>query len=59
MACGNIFVFTLNQARPHFDDRHRAAKAAVHLRKLQTDIAAANDDQMLRHESPRPSSSSC
>src|SRR5688500_10658385 len=41
---GNVLVFTLNQARPHLDDRHLAAEAAVHLSKLQTDIAAANDD---------------
>ena len=44
---GNVFVFTLNQPRSHLDDRDLAAEAAVHLRKLQTDIAAANDDQML------------
>src|SRR5918996_2336266 len=44
---GHVFVFTLNQARPHLDDRDLAAKAAVHLSELQTNIAAANDDQML------------
>ena len=44
---GNVFVFTLNQARPHLHDRDLTAKSAVHLSKLQTNIAAANDDQML------------
>src|SRR5262245_362140 len=43
---GNVFVFTLNQPRSHLYNRDLTAKAAVHLSKLQTHIAAANDDQM-------------
>ena len=45
---GNVLVFALDQPRPHFDDRDLAAEAAVHLSELQTHIAAADDDQMLR-----------
>ena len=32
------------------DDRHLAAEAAEDLRELQTDVAAADDDQVRRHE---------
>ena len=44
------FIFTRNQSWPGLDDRHAAAKATVGLCKLQADIAAANNDQMLRQK---------
>ena len=47
---GDIFVFAMHQARPHFENRHLAAKAPEHLPELQADIAAAHNDQVLRQE---------
>src|SRR5438093_7380420 len=44
---GNVFVFTLNQSRPPLHDGHLAAKAAIHLGKLQSHVTAADDDQVL------------
>ena len=44
----NVFVFALNQPRPHLDDRDPTAKAAIHLTKLQPHITAADDYQVLR-----------
>src|SRR5258708_202854 len=37
---GNIFVLTRNEAWPDLHDRHLAAEAAVHLAKLESDVAA-------------------
>src|SRR5436309_5923243 len=42
---GNVFVFAFNQARPPLHHGDLTAEAAVHLSKLQPDIAAADDDQ--------------
>src|SRR5439155_20700252 len=47
---GNVFVFTLNQSRPPFHNGDFTAEAAVHLSKLQSHIAAADDDQVLGQE---------
>src|SRR5213595_4255035 len=44
---GNVFVFTVNQPRPPLHNGHLTAEAAIHLSKLQSHIAAADDDQML------------
>ena len=44
---GNIFVFARNQPRVSLQDGDFAAEAAVHLPKLQADVAAADDDEML------------
>src|SRR5437868_15378482 len=44
---GNIFVFTVNQPRPPLYNGHLTAEAAIHLSKLQSHIAAADDDQVL------------
>src|SRR5881227_2254812 len=44
---GNVFVFTLNQSRPPLHNGDLTAEAAVHLSKLQSHIAAADDDQVL------------
>src|SRR5438309_7644844 len=49
---GNVFVFTFDQSRPPLHDGHLTAKAAIHLSKLQSHIAAADDDQMAGHEVP-------
>jgi hypothetical protein len=38
----NIFVFTHDQTRPHFNDGYAAAEATIHLGKLQPDIATTN-----------------
>src|SRR5207248_5066181 len=43
----NVFVFTVNQARPPLHHGNPTAEAAVHLSKLQSHIAAADDDQVL------------
>src|SRR5437762_18183 len=43
----NIFVFTVNQSRPPLHNGHLAAEAPIHLGKLQSHIAAADDDQVL------------
>src|SRR6516164_1160541 len=43
----NVFVFTLNQSRRHLDNGDLTAEAAVHLSKLQPNIAAADDDEVL------------
>ena len=45
---GHVFVFTLNQARPHLDDGDFASKPPEHLPELQPDVAAAHDDQVPR-----------
>src|SRR2546421_4215733 len=44
---GNVFVFTVNQSRPSLHNGHLTAEAAIHLSKLQSHIAAADDDQVL------------
>ncbi len=46
----HILIFALDQARTFFDDGHPGPKAPVHLAKLEADVAAANDDQVLRQE---------
>src|SRR5215475_10125038 len=50
---GNIFVFSPNQTRAHFYNRDFTAEAAVHLRKLQSDITSAYDNKMLGQEIDR------
>ena len=44
----DFFVLARDEARALLDDRHLRAEAAVHLRELQPDVAAADDDQVLR-----------
>src|SRR5438093_8832630 len=44
---GNVFVFTLNQSRPPLHHGDLTAETAIHLSKLQSHIAAADDDQVL------------
>src|SRR6201987_969083 len=34
----------------HFDDRYLAAKAAIHLAEFEADIAAADNDEMVRQK---------
>src|SRR4029078_9284477 len=45
---GNIFVFTPNQARPHFANRDVASEPPIHLTKFQPNITSADDDEMFR-----------
>ena len=44
---GDVRRFPLDQAVAGVDERDLAAEAAVHLRELQPDVAAADDDQVL------------
>jgi hypothetical protein len=47
--CGrDIFIFAMNQTRPHFDDCDFTAKTAIHLSKLKAYVAAAYNQQMPR-----------
>src|SRR5690606_19029418 len=45
---GYVHVFTRDEAGALLDHRHLAAEAAVHLRKFKPDIAASDDNQVLR-----------
>src|SRR6266436_9819225 len=47
---GNVFVFAVNQPRPPLHNSHLTPEAAIHLSKLQSHIAAADDDQVLGQE---------
>ena len=42
----DVGVLAAHQLRPMLDDRHAAAEAAVSLGEFETDIAAAEYDQM-------------
>ena len=53
-ASRHVLVLARDQARPFLDDRDLAAEAAVHLRELEPDVAAADDDEMPRHASRAP-----
>ncbi len=44
---GHVLVVAANEAIAHLDHRDPAAETAVHLRELETDVAAADDDQVL------------
>src|SRR3954453_9726252 len=46
----HVLVLARDQPRRHLDDRHARAEAAVHLAELEADVAAADDDEVLRHE---------
>src|SRR5437868_7312815 len=41
---GNVFVFALDQSRRHLHNGDFTAETAIHLRKLQSHVAAADDD---------------
>ena len=45
----NPLVLAGDQARPLLDDRDLGPEAPVHLRELEPDVAAADDDEMLGH----------
>ena len=45
---GNVLVFARDEARRHLDDCHLAAEAAVDLGELESDVAAADNDQVRR-----------
>src|SRR5262249_14205972 len=44
----SVGVFARHELGAPFDDGHAAAEAAIDLRKLEADIAAAEHDEMLR-----------
>ena len=48
--CRDVLVLALDQAGAHFDDGDLAAEPPEHLAEFQTDIAAADDDQVAREE---------
>ena len=54
----DVLVFAADQPRRLLDDRHLGAEAAVHLRELEADVAAADDDQMPRQRG-RARASTC
>ena len=53
---GDVGVLAGDQPRRHLDHGDLGAEAAVHLRELQPDVAAADDDQVLGQASRAPSS---
>ena len=46
IAVGDVLVLAADQARALLDHRHLGAEAAEHLRELEPDVAAADDDQV-------------
>ena len=46
----DVLVFTCDQTRPHLDDGHPTAEATIHLTEFQSDVTAADHDQMLGEE---------
>ncbi len=46
----HVLVLAANEPRRHFNDRYLAAKAAVHLAEFEADIAAADNDEMVRQK---------
>ena len=46
----DVLILARHQSRRRLDDRHRAAEAAEHLGEFQTDITAAEHDQMSRQK---------
>src|SRR5262249_50755091 len=45
---GNVAILSPHELRPLLQYRHAAAEAAIGLRQLETDVAAAEHDQMRR-----------
>jgi hypothetical protein len=46
----DILVFPCDKPRLHLDDGHRTAEPTIHLRELKSDVASADDHQMLWQE---------
>src|SRR4029077_13290974 len=46
----HVLVLVANEPGRHFDDRYLAAKTAVHLAEFEADIAAADNDEMVRQK---------
>ncbi len=46
----DVFVFARDQPRPHLAYRDLRAEPPIHLREFQSDVAAADHQQMLRDE---------
>src|SRR5215467_8176511 len=47
---GNVFIFTSDQPRSHFDNGDLAAESAIHLRELQPDITPAHNQKVVRQK---------
>src|SRR5271168_1037772 len=47
---GTILIFMMDQLRPHLYNRHLAAKAPVHLGKLNTHVTSPDDHQVFWQE---------
>src|SRR4029077_15570946 len=45
-----VLIFARDKSSIPLNHSGLCTESAIHLRKLQTDIAAANDDQMLRNK---------
>src|SRR5262245_31374816 len=43
-----VFVFAADEPLPHLDDRDLGAEASKHLTEFETDVTAADDDQVPR-----------
>ena len=46
----DVFVLAADEPRTHLDDRDLGAEATEHLTEFEADVAAADDDEMLRQE---------
>src|SRR5215470_17361541 len=46
----HVLVLVANKPRRHFDNRYPAPKPAVYLAEFEADIAAADNDEMLRQK---------
>jgi hypothetical protein len=44
----DLFVLARDETRRFFNHRHLCTEAAVHLREFQSNVAATDDDQVLR-----------
>ena len=47
---GHLVVLAADEMRAHLDHGDLAAEAAIHLRELEPDVAAADDDEMARQD---------
>jgi hypothetical protein len=45
-----VTIVGLSKAPRQLDDRYLASESAIDLRKFETDVAAAKDDEMRRKE---------
>ena len=46
----DVVVLATDQSRPHFDNGDATAETSVHLREFEANVAAADNDEVRRHE---------